>query len=294
MPAWEDVSPYTEQRTRAHRFSWTNLLIILNLTGFVVTGFLSKSNSDALSWLQFDKANAIEKFQVWQFATYSFVQVIDWMYIPWLVLGIYVLYTIGNELEAEIGSARYLTLYFACAAYGAVAHAVLQYLGPVIAPATYFGQPGRTLTVPGSPFGPAATLCAPVLGIAYTAALAWPRRPVLFFFFLPLRLRAAAVGLGLLWLGFSFWLDGLGPSIGALVTAATISAIEPRINRSFERAAMRRERDQFLEEVDVRRRTDAILEKITREGMASLTRSERKTLKLASRILSRGKGHPND
>ena len=45
MPAWEDVSPYTEQRTRAHRFSWTNLLIILNLTGFVVTGFLAKSHS---------------------------------------------------------------------------------------------------------------------------------------------------------------------------------------------------------------------------------------------------------
>jgi len=280
MPAWEDVSPYTEQRTRAHRFSWTNLLIILNLTGFVVTGFLSKSNSDALVWLEFDKANAIEKFHVWQFATYSFVQLIDWMYIPWLVLGIYVLYTIGNELEAEIGSVRYLTLYFACAAYGAVAHAVLQYLGPVIAP--------------GTTFGPAATLCAPVLGIAQTAAFTWPRRPVLFLFFLPMRLRTALIGLGLLWIVFAFWLKGLGPSVGAMLAATAIALIEPRINRSFERAAMRRERDQFLEEVDVRRRTDAILEKITREGMASLSRAERKTLKLASRILNRGKGPPHD
>src|SRR5262245_14602242 len=294
MPAWEDVSPYTEQRTRAHRFSWTNLLIILNLTGFVVTGFLIKFNPAALEWLQFDKAGAIEKFHVWQFATYSFVQLIDWMYIPWLVLGIYVLYTIGNELEAEIGSVRYLVLYFACAAYGAAAHAVLQYLGPVIAPGTYFGPDLAGARPPGSPFGPAATLCAPVLGIAQMAALTWPRRPVLFLFFLPMRLNTAVIGLGTIWLGFSFWLNGLGPSIGAIAAASAIALFEPRINRWFERTAMRRERDQFLEEVDVRRRTDGILDKISREGMSSLTRSERKTLKLASRILNRGKGRPHD
>src|SRR5262245_58850810 len=167
MPAWEDVSPYTEQRTRAHRFSWTNLLIILNLTGFVVTGFLGKSNPHALEWLKFDASLAIEKLHLWQFVSYSFVQLIDWKYIPWLVLGIYVLYTIGNELEAEIGSARYLTLYFVSAAYGAVAHAVIQYLGPILSPETYFGMPGTPpVSPPGSPFGPAATLCAPVLGIA--------------------------------------------------------------------------------------------------------------------------------
>jgi membrane associated rhomboid family serine protease len=278
MPAWEDVSPYTEQRTRAHRFSWTNLLIILNLTGFVVTGFLEK-NKAALAWLKFDKAFAIEKLYLWQFGTYSFIQLIDPRYIPWLVLGIYVLYTIGNELEAEIGSLRYLTLYFACAAYGALTHAVFQYLGPIVAPGM---------------IGQAATLCAPVLGIAYTAALAWPRRPVLLLFFLPVRLRTALIGLGLLWLGFSVWLEGLGASIGAVAAAMAIAAIEPRINRSFERAAMRRERDQFLQEVDVRRRTDSILEKITREGMARLTRSERKTLKLASQILNRGKERPHD
>jgi len=294
MPAWEDVSPYTEQRTRAHRFSWTNLLIILNLTGFVVTGFLDKSNRAALEALKFDAASAIDKLHLWQFVTYTFVQQIEWMYIPWLVLGIYVLYTIGNELEAEIGAARYLALYFACAAYGAVAHAVLQYLGPVILPGTYFGPPGSVASLPGSPFRPAATLCAPVLGIAQTAALTWPRRPVLFLFFLPVRLRTAVLGLGCLWLPFSFWLDGLGASLGAFLAATAVAAFEPRINRSFDHAAMRRERDQFLEEVDVRRRTDSILEKISREGMASLTRAERKTLKAASRILNRGKGRPHE
>jgi membrane associated rhomboid family serine protease len=282
MPQWEDISPYTEQRTRVHRFSWTNLLIILNLTGFVITGFLTKNNPDALAFLEFDKAGSIEKFQLWEFITYSFVQVIDPKFIVWLILGIYTLYTIGNDLEAEIGSARYLTLYFACAAYGAAVHATFQYFAPVFAPDF------RILR--------AASLCAPVLGIAETAALRWPRRPVLFLFFLPLRLRTALVVLGVAWIAYAMlWFpQGLGPSLGAVTLAMAVAALEPRVDRSFDRSAVRRERDQFLEEVDVRRRTDGILDKIIREGLASLTRAERKTLKQASLLLNRGKGRSHE
>src|SRR5580704_4913743 len=129
MSAWEDISPYTESRTRVHRFSWTNLLIILNLAGFVITGFL-QNNPEALSWLEFDKAAAIGQLHLWQFVTYSFIQMMQAGFIPWLILGIYTLYTIGNELEAELGSARYLAIYFASAAYGALFHAALQYFVP--------------------------------------------------------------------------------------------------------------------------------------------------------------------
>jgi membrane associated rhomboid family serine protease len=281
MPAWEDVSPYTESRTRIHRFSWTNLLILLNLAGFVVTGFLQKNNSEALSWLEFDKAAAVGQFHLWQFVTYSFIQMMEAAFIPWLILGIYTLYTIGNELEAEYGSGRYLALYFASAAYGALAHAALQYLVPAFLPA---------LSMP-----PAATLCGPVLGIAATAARRWPRRPVLLFFFLPLRLRTATLLLGAGWIACALWLrQGLGPSVGALLAAAAVWTLEPRIDRAFDRARVRRERDRFVEEVDLRRRTDALLDKITREGMSSLTRAERKTLRQASELYSRGREKPHE
>jgi len=281
MPAWEDVSPYTESRTRVHRFSWTNLLIILNLAGFVVTGFLLKNNSEALGWLEFDKSAAIGQLHLWQFVTYSFIQMMEAGFIPWLILGIYTLYTIGNELEAELGSARYLALYFSSAAYGGLLHAVLQYFVPAFLPA---------LSMPA-----AATLCAPVLGIAATAAQRWPRRPVLLFFFLPLRLRTAALVLGTGWIASTLWMrQGLGPSLGALIAAAAISALEPRIDRAFERARVRRDRDRFVEEVDIRRRTDGILDKITREGIGSLTRAERKTLQQASELYGRGKEKPHE
>ncbi|HLY09760.1 MAG TPA: rhomboid family intramembrane serine protease [Planctomycetota bacterium] len=281
MPAWEDLSPTTESRTRIHRFSWTNLLIILNLAGFVVTGFLQKNNSEALAWLEFDKGAAIGQFRLWQFVTYSFIQMMEAGFIPWLILGIYTLYTIGNELEADLGSTRYLTLYFASAAYGALAHAVLQYLVPAVLP---------WVTMPA-----AATLSAPVLGIAATAARRWPRRPVLLLFFLPLRLRTAAVVLGAGWIGCTFWMrQGLGPSIGALAAAGVIAVLEARIDRAFDRLRVRRERDRFVEEIDLRRRTDALLDKITREGMGSLTRAERKTLHQASELYARPKGKPHE
>ena len=44
----------------------------------------------------------------------------------------------------------------------------------------------------------------------------------------------------------------------------------------------------------MRRRTDGILDKISREGIDSLTRSERKILKQASLILNRGKAKPHE
>jgi membrane associated rhomboid family serine protease len=276
MPAWEDISPYTESRTRVHRFSWTNLLIVLNLTGFVITGFLLKNSPDALLWFEFDKATAVGRFHLWQFVTYSFIQIMESAFIPWLILGIYTLYTIGNELEAELGPTRYLSLYFASAAYGALAHAALQYFVPAVLPA---------VTVL-----PAATLCAPVLGVAATAARRWPRRPVLLFFFLPLRLRTAFLLLASGWLACALWMrQGVGPSIGALVAAGAISMLEPRLDRAFERARVRRERDRFVEEVDIRRRTDAILDKITRQGMGSLSRAEHRTLHQASELYGRGR-----
>jgi membrane associated rhomboid family serine protease len=281
MPAWEDISPYTESRTRVRHFSWTNLLIFLNLAGFILTSLLMRINPEALTWLEFDRSSAIGQLRLWQFFTYSFVQIPDPRYLPWLILGVYTLYTVGNELEAEIGSARYLTLYFACAAYGALAHALLQYLAPILFPAF--------------PALPAATLGAPVLGIAETAARRWPRRPVLFLLFIPLRLRSAVVLLGAAWLCCTLWFDqGFAASLGALAASAAIASFEPRVDRMFDTSALRRERDRFVEEVDVRRRTDGILEKITREGMGSLSRAELKTLKQASAIYGRGKGRPHE
>src|SRR6478735_8631756 len=104
MPAWEDISPYTESRTRVRRFSWTNLLILLNLAGFILTGILDRSSPETLTWLVFDKSTAVGQLRLWQFFSYTFVQLMDPRYIPWLILGVYTLYTIGNELEAELGS----------------------------------------------------------------------------------------------------------------------------------------------------------------------------------------------
>jgi len=281
MPPWEDISPYTESRTQVRRFSWTNLLILLHIAGFIVTGFLLKSNPEALSWLEFDGSAAIGQLRLWQFLSYSFVQMMDARFIPWLILGVYTLYTIGNELEAEIGSARYLTIYFSCAAYGALAHAILQQFLPVFFPSVALL--------------PAATLGAPVLAVAETASRRWPRRPILFLLFIPLRLRTAVALMGTGWLACTLWFDqGFATSLGALAASAAIGWVDPRIDRSFDTAALRRERDRFVEEVDVRRRTDGILDQISREGMGSLSKGDLKTLKQASAIYGRGKARPHE
>src|SRR5258707_5851167 len=124
--------------------------------------------------------------------------------------------------EAARASSRCLPLAFSGAACGALSHAWLQSFVPVFLPG---------LTMPA-----AATLCAPVLGVTATAAQRWPRRPVLLFFFLPLRLRTAALVLGTGWIACTLWMrQGLGPSFGALAAAAAISLLEPRVCPAVER-----------------------------------------------------------
>lgn len=70
----------------------------------------------------------------------------------------------------------------------------------------------------------------------------------------------------------------LGFALGGLALGVTLG-----VSRYQERARVLREIRGLQEEVEVRARVDLLLEKISREGMSSLSRSERKFLSYASR-----------
>jgi membrane associated rhomboid family serine protease len=75
----------------------------------------------------------------------------------------------------------------------------------------------------------------------------------------------------------------LGFALGGVALGATLAA-----SRYQERARVLREIRGLQEEVEVRARVDLLLEKISREGMTSLSRSERKFLSYASRFYRHG------
>jgi membrane associated rhomboid family serine protease len=273
MPTWEDISPYTDRAVRSRRLTATNVLVVLNIAGLLATGLCEGALGlpRLVQAARFDAAQAVGEFKLWQFVTYPFVQALDPVFLFWFVAGAYALYTLGNELEAEIGRGRTILYYFSFSAYGGLAHAIHQY---------------------AAPGGPAAmTFLAPAYGLLAAGALRAPARPVLFLFLLPMRRLTAVLfmGVGLILTGVLYAKAGLAPwpVVGATLAALAVVKLEPRFDAALERRAARRERDRVVEEVEVRRETDRILEKISREGMDRLTRRERKILQRAAEIAGR-------
>jgi membrane associated rhomboid family serine protease len=226
----------------------------------------------------FDATQAIGKLWLWQFFTYSFVQFVDIWFMFWFLFGAYTLYQIGNELEREIGTIRFLALYFASAAYGAMAHALYQVLSGSTAHAISF-------------FGPV---------FAIVAAYAWryPSRPVLFFFILPVKLRTSVLISGgiLLFYCLVYFQAGLSPVsiLGAAIAAVAITKMEPWLDRKIDAWESRGDRKRMIEGIELRSKVDQILEKISHDGMGALTRSERKLLKNASEQMGHERGAPHD
>ncbi|MBI2899415.1 MAG: rhomboid family intramembrane serine protease, partial [Planctomycetes bacterium] len=188
------------------------------------------------------------------------------------------LYQWGNELEREMGRARYLVLYFGSAAYGAMMHAAYQYVALSAAPAISF-------------FGPV---------FAVMAAYAWryPSRTLLFFFVIPMRLRTGVLLTGAVALFYClvYLHAGLSPVafLAAGLVALAFHYAEPALDRWVEGLEARRQRAVAVEGVELRHDVDAILEKISREGLGSLSRRERKLLKRASESMGRDRGRSYD
>ena len=272
MPLWEDTTHDTDTRTRPRGLSAVNVLLALNIVGFVATGFLVRENADALAFLEFAPRQAIGRLWLWQFFTYPFVQVISFWFPFAFIPAAYGLFTLGGELEARIGPRRLLIAYFATAAYGALAHAAAEYL-----------------LHPAAKETPALSLLAPVYGTLLLAALRFPERPLLLMFVFPLRTLTGVLLMGVLLLAFCaiYFPAAVAPLLGAAAAAVALEKLEPRLDRWRENRSLRRERDTFLSEVETRRQVDLLLEKISREGMASLTRRELRVLRAGSDLARR-------
>jgi hypothetical protein len=271
MEPWEETRRDLARPLRAARLTSANAVILLNIAGFAVTGFAHARWPGLLDWLAFDAKSAFLGGRPWQLLTWSFVQVVDPWYLFGFLLGSYAIYTLGNELEGSTDGRRFLRLYLALVLAGAAAHAARQLL--------FLYPEGRDVR--------AATLVGPAFGVALTAALRSPGRPMLLLFVLPVRTvtGVAVLGLGAIFLCALYFPAGIAPMIGAALVAVAAGGLAPRWREFREEAAARRDRERFLREVETLKRSDGLLEKIGREGMASLTKEERRTLERASAIL---------
>jgi rhomboid family protein len=201
----------------------------------------------------------------WQFFTAIFLHE-----GPWHLIGnTFVLYLLGRDVESIIGQRQFLLLYLAGAVTGELGHLFLMPATSVL-----FAASGGAIAVL----------------VAYATILPELELTSMLFLVLPVRLKAKYLAYGAfalaLW-GVTLDRNGaiahsayLGGSAAGWIYAHLLgfgrASILQRALRQ-RRAEADRLRamtpDQFIAE-----RVDPILDKISREGLQSLTRSERRTL----------------
>ena len=207
----------------------------------------------------------IRSAYAWQFFTALFLHDGFWH----LLLNTFVLYLVGRDVESIIGQKQFLSLYLTGAAAGELGHLFLMPATSVL-----FAASG----------GVAAVL------MAYATILPELELTSLIFLFFPVRLKAKYLGYAAfalaLWgitldrnatVSHSAYLGGIlaGWFYAHLLGFGRVSILQ----RAFRHRRSEVERynamspDQFISE-----EVDPILEKISLQGLQSLTRCERRTL----------------
>jgi len=238
---------------------------MIGLTVALATGF-----DEVLQKFTFNTQDVIQRGEIWRCLSYSFVNLPD----PWFVVSLVMFYIFGRDVEQQLGRKLFLLLYFG-----------LILLGPSIltAAAMVTGQHYRlnqswvnfSVFLAFATLHPNAKLIFQVtakvaawilLGISVTQLLAEQRGPEIFI------LLASAS------LSWYFTRRSSPPGLDFVPRG--------RAAGWRERAGGRRGLKSIsVDTVDPHAIIDPLLEKISRSGMVSLSRRERRMLEQARRVL---------
>ncbi len=280
MPTWDEITPYLERETASKRMNAVNVLIGANIVGLVLAALALFLRAPSLAEaIVFDWTRSLKGLQLWQFLTYTFWHPpgaggnqVD---IIWSLLGLFfgcwILHSRGRELENDWGWPRFIFFYLVVGIYGALAHAVFQ----ILTGSRYFGF----------------DFLGPVLAVHLVWALKNPNARVHFFFF---EMRAITSALLFIGIVVVFCLAGYHAGVtpvaalGSVVSAYAIWKIHPKLDSWLDARETRVAREKFLDDFELKREVDGILDKINRQGMGSLNARERRLLKRASKLYTEG------
>lgn len=261
----------------------TTLLVGLHITLMVLSCFLlAFGAAGVLNLLIFDSAQVLGSGRVWQIVTYAFVHVpYSGSALLWFAVEMYLLFVFGREVERFVGRRAFLTLYALLlsvptvfltigglwARLGAAGSASLHF-GVFIAFAAIYPNVEMLLRIQ------AKWVAMILAAIGTLAALAnhdwasmillWSTIPVAVLF---VRLR------------------GIGPELVWWDNLKTRWQPKPKF-QVVRKASPRR----VIEPENVHDSIDPVLEKISKQGINSLTASERRALDRArNRLLKRPK-----
>lgn len=245
-------------------------LIIANVIVFL----LELMAPETVNLLALQRDAALSSFQIWRFLTYGFCH--STASLGHIFFNMFILWMFGRSVEPVLGSREFLAFYLISVVISGICHIA-------ISPNPVIGASGG------------------VMAVVFLTAMYFPRMTVLLMFVFPIELRWLAVMYAVVDL-FGF-MNPRGDSVahfahlGGAAFGVAYKYYGWNLTRTFQgkwsrfqsNRAVRKskfkvysEPEPHLNRASLDERVDAILEKISREGEASLTDQERELLKEAS------------
>ncbi|MBU1086559.1 MAG: rhomboid family intramembrane serine protease [Candidatus Omnitrophica bacterium] len=245
-----------------------NILIVINIAVFVIINLLRD-----ISWMMYlglVPSLVISRLMLWQLVSYLFVHAGLWH----LVLNMLMLWMFGTVLEQSWGSKRFVIYYLFTGIGAGICSIVFAHNSayPVV------GASGA------------------IFGLLVAFAIMFPESVILLFFIFPMKMRYAAMvlaGINLLGAlsnpgsGVAYIAHLGGGLFGYLYfknEAIRFVLSRFSISRWQESIKQKKQVKQKQEIVDINRRVDEILDKISMHGIDSLSKKEREILEKKSKL----------
>lgn len=270
-------------------------LLIANVAVFLLQNLTNSGRASGMGfidqWGVFNTEVAVYQLQVWRFVTYMFLH-FDFSHI---FLNMFGLWMFGTQIEARWGQKSFLIFYFVCGLGGSVLYALFDLIG--------VGGGGIMLGASGA-----------VFGILLAYGMTFPNNIILIGFIIPMKAKYAVMLFGLIELmatasgsgdgvahlahlggmvaGFIFMAWTM-PSVRQQAAASNLGVggiwrrfqtkrkmrVVPPQDKAGNGGAQGKTPPKSADQ----QRIDAILDKISREGLQSLSDEEQEILRRAGR-----------
>ncbi len=241
-------------------------------------------DSDLSVWGSFSIDKSIYNFQIWQFFTFQFLHG-GFGHLLGNCIG---LFFFGPHIERWMTSRAYLTFYLLCGVAGALFYTLLVFL------------PGFLDQYADQPEIPMVGASAGIFGILAAFYFIAPNVRVLLFFIIPMQMRTFAVGYFIFeTLGVIFNWHNAGGSAGhlggalfglAVLKLPPLKAFVVRLSQIGDKKGPEKRprdgkvvRESTRSPLELTKEVDRILDKISEQGIQSLTTKEKETLNKARR-----------
>ncbi len=249
------------------------LLLIANLAVFILQNIPGIGSFIAAYGSLIPRLTFLQG-QLWRVFTYMFLH--STTNIFHIVFNMLVLWMFGVEMEGLWGERKFLLFYLTCGV-GAALFSLFSLLEPMASITPVIGASGA------------------VIGVLTAYAYYHPQRQVLLFFIIPVNVKVLVIGYAIYSLLLSFQSGGTISHIthlGGIAVAYLYLKASPTLSRWFrnkteiwnERAQRLRVQQNIQKQKFFEQQVDPVLEKISRQGMDSLTPAEKKILKKASSV----------